>query len=79
MAIRFVTEKEQRALVQGGTAPRIAIGPAASKPPDADRPTGPKVPISIRLDADVVAALKAQGPGWQPRANALLRSALGLA
>ena len=34
--------------------------------------------VSIRLDPDVVEQLKAQGPGWQSRANALLRHALGL-
>jgi len=31
-----------------------------------------KVPVTIRLDADVLAALKAEGPGWQTRINELL-------
>jgi len=35
-----------------------------------------KVPISIRLAADVVAALKATGPGWQTRVSEILRKAL---
>ena len=42
------------------------------------RPVGsvkanPQAATTIRFDADVVAALKATGPGWQTRANDLLR------
>lgn len=33
----------------------------------------PKVPVSIRLDPDVVAKFKATGPGWQSRMNEVLR------
>lgn len=44
--------------------------------PPLDRP---KQIINIRLDADVVDRLKADGPGWQTRANGLLRQALDLA
>jgi uncharacterized protein (DUF4415 family) len=33
----------------------------------------PKVHTGIRLDADILAAFKAQGPGWQTRMNAALR------
>ncbi len=32
-----------------------------------------KVPVSIRLDQDVVAKFKATGPGWQSRMNEVLR------
>lgn len=32
--------------------------------------------LNMRIDADVLAALKASGPGWQTRLNALLREAL---
>jgi uncharacterized protein (DUF4415 family) len=32
-----------------------------------------KQPVKIRLDPDLVAALRASGPGWQTRINALLR------
>lgn len=32
-----------------------------------------KVPVSIRLDQDVVAKFKATGPGWQSRINDVLR------
>jgi len=36
----------------------------------------PKVPIHIRLSADVLAAFKATGKGWQTRIDALLREAV---
>ncbi len=39
------------------------------------RLTNPKVPVSIRLDQDVVAKFKATGAGWQSRINAVLREA----
>ena len=32
-----------------------------------------RVHVSLRLDADVLAAFKAQGPGWQTRINEALR------
>lgn len=32
--------------------------------------------LNMRVDADVLAALKASGPGWQTRINALLRDAV---
>jgi uncharacterized protein (DUF4415 family) len=35
-----------------------------------------KEPVTIRLDADVVAWLKAEGPGYQTRINTLLRKAM---
>ena len=38
----------------------------------------PKKHINIRLDADLVDRLKADGPGWQSRANDLLRKAVGM-
>ena len=34
--------------------------------------------VTLYLDPDVLAALKADGKGWQTRANAALRRALGL-
>jgi uncharacterized protein (DUF4415 family) len=36
----------------------------------------PKVPTTIRLDADVVSAFKATGKGWQSRMNQALRKYL---
>ena len=38
----------------------------------------PKVAVSLRLDQDVVARFKADGPGWQTRINSALREAAGL-
>ncbi|MGU3539978.1 BrnA antitoxin family protein [Methylobacterium sp. A54F] len=41
----------------------------------AGRPKAPvrRVPISLRVDPDVLAAYKADGPGWQTRMNETLR------
>jgi uncharacterized protein (DUF4415 family) len=38
----------------------------------------PKRAVSLRLDADVVAAFKRSGPGWQTRMNEALRRAADL-
>jgi uncharacterized protein (DUF4415 family) len=38
------------------------------------RPTVPKASVSLRIDADVLAWFKAQGPGYQTRMNAVLRA-----
>lgn len=35
-----------------------------------------KKPVSIRLDPDLLVALKATGPGWQSRVNGFLRDAV---
>ncbi len=43
--------------------------------PPLDRP---KVHLNLRLDADLIDRLKADGPGWQSRANDLLRKAVGM-
>ena len=37
-----------------------------------------KVATTIRLDPDVLAAFKADGPGWQTRINQALRKSVGL-
>ena len=36
-------------------------------------------PVKLRLDADVLAALRASGDGWQTRINETLRAALKMA
>ncbi|MDR6152174.1 uncharacterized protein (DUF4415 family) [Acidovorax delafieldii] len=36
----------------------------------------PKVPMTMRVDADVLEAIKASGTGWQTRVNAVLREAV---
>jgi uncharacterized protein (DUF4415 family) len=38
--------------------------------------TAPREMVSLRLEPDVVAALRATGRGWQTRVNALLREAV---
>jgi uncharacterized protein (DUF4415 family) len=38
-----------------------------------------KVPVKLRLDADVLSALRASGEGWQTRINDSLRASLKLA
>ena len=38
-----------------------------------------KEPVKIRLDADVLLALRATGDGWQTRINDTLRASLHLA
>ena len=38
-----------------------------------------KQPVKIRLDADVLAALRSSGDGWQTRVNDTLRASLHLA
>ena len=38
----------------------------------------PKEAVSIRLDADLLKALRASGKGWQSRTNDILREAFGL-
>ncbi len=35
-----------------------------------------KEPVTLRLDADIIAWLKSGGPGYQTRINALLRTAM---
>ena len=77
MAIRYMSEEERKALARKGSAISFSIDPKRIEAPKPVNP-GPKVAISIRLDPDIIAKLKEQGPGWQSRANAALRSALGL-
>jgi uncharacterized protein (DUF4415 family) len=44
------------------------------------RSRGPQTPtkavVSLRLDADLVQALRESGPGWQSRVNATLRKTM---
>ncbi|WP_310474278.1 BrnA antitoxin family protein [Sandarakinorhabdus sp.] len=46
----------------------------AGRPPQGDQP---KSQVTLRLDADVLARFRAEGPGWQSRINAILRKAVG--
>ncbi|MGM4919538.1 BrnA antitoxin family protein [Tardiphaga sp. 813_E8_N1_3] len=61
-----------------------ASRPAEELPPDIlaqfknkpgrPRTENPKIPVKLRLDDDVVTALRATGPGWQTRINDMLKS-----
>jgi uncharacterized protein (DUF4415 family) len=42
------------------------------------RKAAPKQAVKLRLDPDVLAALRATGAGWQTRVNAMLRKRLAL-
>lgn len=48
------------------------LRPMRGRPPLAR----PKAALTMRVDADVLDALKATGPGWQTRINDLLRDAV---
>lgn len=43
------------------------------------RSASPKQAVKLRLDADVLEALRASGEGWQTRVNETLRASLRLA
>jgi uncharacterized protein (DUF4415 family) len=43
------------------------------------RPAGEtKTQVSLRIDNDVLAAFRSEGPGWQSRMNAALKKAAGV-
>ena len=46
--------------------------PKGGRPVKADK----KIALTLRLDPDIVAAFKREGPGWQTRINAVLRKAV---
>ena len=52
---------------------------ATLKPRGRPRAVSTKEPVKLRLDADVVAALRASGDGWQTRINDSLRASLVVA
>jgi uncharacterized protein (DUF4415 family) len=46
------------------------------KPMGRPRVDHPKVPLTMRVDVDVLQALRSSGQGWQTRVNAILREAV---
>jgi uncharacterized protein (DUF4415 family) len=54
------------------SADMAQLRPLRGRPPLAR----PKAALTMRVDADVLDALKASGPGWQTRINELLRDAV---
>ena len=59
------------------SSPRINLASASVKR-KRGRPklASPKKMLSLRLDQEVIDSLRASGPGWQRRANDMLRNAL---
>lgn len=54
--------------------PRTLHAKLRGRPPK----ESPKVAVKLRLDSDLLAVLKATGPGWQTRANRILRERFAL-
>ena len=68
--------------VDAVSAAEAAFKKVTAKPVEA-APAKPLVPgakelVSLRLDQDVLEHFQSEGPGWQDRVNATLRSAAGL-
>lgn len=57
----------------GGKVIRPATGKIGLTKGGRPKVVAPKQQVSVRLDQDVLAGLKALGPGWQGRMNAALR------
>jgi uncharacterized protein (DUF4415 family) len=71
------TPKEDAAInaAIAGDPDTYELGVAEFKQLRRGRPlgSGSKMQVTLRLDIDVVEKLKAEGAGWQTRANAVLR------
>ena len=50
----------------------------AARPVGRPKKVAPKEVVNIRLDPDVLAHFREEGPGWQSRINAALRKVAGL-
>jgi uncharacterized protein (DUF4415 family) len=48
----------------------------AERPPDRPAMTAKRPMLSMRVDVEVLARLRASGKGWQTRVNALLKEAV---
>ena len=74
-----MSDEEDRAITENALAdpdsPPLDESFARRGRPIAD---SPKKQVTMRLDADIIETLRKGGRGWQTRANALLRDALGL-
>ncbi len=65
-------EDDRPAAPEELTAARVAYRAKIGRPPAAvKRPT-----LNMRIDPDVLAALRSRGKGWQTKVNALLREAV---
>jgi len=73
-APELTDEQLKRAKPFSEALPELAEKVCVGRPPS----DNPKVPVSIRLDKDVVETFKKGGAGWQSRMNAALREAAHL-
>lgn len=87
-----VETRSGRIIIRPSQAEDAAITAAALSDPDAlpltdtklkamrtmgrPRIANPKAAVTMRIDTDVLEALRSSGPGWQTRVNALLRDAV---
>ena len=71
------TEADFARALRGKDIPEAirAAFPRAGRPVGSTKPDT-KVQVALRIDPDIVAAFKADGPGWQSRMNAALRAAM---
>lgn len=53
--------------------------PMPARRPGRPKSERPKVPVTMRIDPDVLDYFKRQGPGWQSRINEILARAAGKA
>lgn len=78
-----LTPEEDAAITAAAEAdpdnPPLADEDFARMVPSRGRPrlANPKVPVTLRVDADVLERFKASGKGWQSRMNEALRKAVG--
>lgn len=79
-SIEAITDEEDAAIHAAALADPDAQPLPDELPPRRGRPRSetPKLHVPLRLDAEVVARFKAEGPGWQSRMNQVLRKAVGL-
>jgi uncharacterized protein (DUF4415 family) len=66
---------ERAAIYEGGRLVRPANGTLTR--PGRPKLANPKRQVTLRLDGDLIDKLRATGPGWQSRINAILRKAAG--
>ncbi len=64
---------EHAEIAVGGKVIRPATGAIGLSKRGRPKVVAPKVQVSVRLDPDVLAGLRALGPGWQGRMNDALR------
>jgi uncharacterized protein (DUF4415 family) len=72
-----------RRIIDPRQAAEAAFKSATTKQPPLPTPASASVPgaremVSLRLDRDVLEHFQADGPGWQDRINAALRTVAGL-